>query len=210
MKILILIDWFAPAFKGGGPIQSIMNMVEDAGKGLYEYRIICSNKDMDGSTIEVVTNKWVDYNRQTKVWYNSSKNVLRIVNRESVSWGADLLFINGIYSLHYNFFPIVFGKAPRKILSVRGMLHDGALSQKAVKKKLYLKVWRLLNLHNKCEFHASTGQEKEFVQKVFGKEVKVSIAANFPRIFRSSVYPLKQKNSLNLISIALISPMKNH
>ncbi len=211
MKILILIDWFAPAFKGGGPIQSIMNMVENA-EPEFEYKIVCSNKDRDGTILQEVTHDtWVDYNKQTKVWYSSNnREVLKIVNAEAASWRTDILFINHIYSPYYNFLPVVFGKSPRKIISVRGALHDGALAQKSFKKKIFLWMWKLLNLHRKYEFHASTEEEKGFVEKAFGTRLKISIAANFPRIIKSADQPSKESFFLKLISVALISPMKNH
>jgi glycosyltransferase involved in cell wall biosynthesis len=210
MKILILIDWFAPAFKGGGPIQSVMNMVENGETG-FEYKVVCSNKDLDGTILNVEPDTWVAYNSSTTVWYSSdSKQVLQLINRETASWNADVLFINGIYSFYYNFLPILLAKTPRKIISVRGTLHDGALSQKSFKKKIFLQVWKFLKLHRKNEFHASTEEEKGFVEKVFGKGLTISVAANFPKIFYKTTYPEKVPGCLHLISVALISPMKNH
>src|SRR5215213_7179396 len=147
MRILILIDWFAPAFKGGGPIQSVMNMVENGGEG-FEYRIICSNKDLDGAILQVESDKWVQYNEQTQVLYSSNnKLVLNLINQTTITWGADALFINGIYSPYYNFLPILLAKSPRKIISVRGTLHDGALDQKRFKKRVFLRAWKILKLH---------------------------------------------------------------
>lgn len=210
MKIIILIDWFAPAFKGGGPIQSVVNMVENNG-GEYEYRIICGNKDLDGTVLDVPVDEWTEYNPSTKVWYASSnRNVLKVVNQTSRQWKADALFINGLYSLHYNILPLLFATTPRKIVSLRGTLNDGALSQKKAKKKLFLAAWKILRLHQKNEFHASSKEEKEFVEKAFGPAIKVSVAANFPKHVSSLALPPKDAGRLRLISIALISPMKNH
>lgn len=210
MKILVLIDWFAPAFKGGGPIQSVMNMVQN-GDGAYQYRIICSNQDLDHTILPVTPDAWIKYNADTEVWYSSrNKDVLKIVNNTIEEWQADALFINGIYSLYYNFLPILFAKPIRKIISVRGTLHDGALSQKPFKKKLFIGFWKFFNLHHKHEFHASAPEEKGFVEKVFGRKTKVFVAANFPKRIKFAAYPEKKQNCLNLISVALISPMKNH
>jgi glycosyltransferase involved in cell wall biosynthesis len=210
VKILILIDWFVPAFKGGGPIQSVANMVENDDPD-FEYRIICSNMDLDGTLLNVTPDAWVDYNPSTKVWYSSSnKSVLKTINSVGVQWKPDALFINGIYSLYYNILPILFAKVARKIISVRGTLHDGALAQKSFKKKVFLNVWKKLGVQHKYEFHASTEEEKGFVKKTFGPSIKVYVAANFPKQVAALTFPSKTPNQLRLISVALISPMKNH
>jgi len=91
----------------------------------------------------------------------------------------------------------------------KGMLHAGALSQKKLKKKAYLFFWKLLGLQKKNIFHATDEQEREYIQKVFGKSARVMLAANFPRIFPFFQVIEKKAGHLKLVSIALISPMKN-
>jgi glycosyltransferase involved in cell wall biosynthesis len=206
--VFISLDWFLPAYKAGGPIQSIANMVGQYTENI-SYKIFCSNKDLDGTVLNVPVNQWVRYNDITSVYYNSdTKRPGTLV--ESEVRKADILFINGIYSLQYNFIPLLFYKAPRKIVSARGMLHPGALSQKKIKKQAYLFLWKLLSLHKRCDFHASNEEEKKYIHQAFGKNVTVFVAQNFPRIFAAQYPSAKKKGSLKLISIALISPMKNH
>lgn len=202
-SICLLVDWFLPAYKAGGPIQSLANLVAQQEEGVT-YNIICSNKDLDRTTINVTPNQWLPYNRWTKVWYASGG-----VNRRLLREKVDVLFINGIYSWNYTLKPILFSNAARKIVSVRGMLHPGALSQKSSKKKLYLWIWKLLGLHKKVAFHASTNEEKTYIQTAFGKTVNVYVAANFPRVFQKQNIPEKRQGELKIVSIALISPMKN-
>lgn len=210
MTILICIPWFSPAYKAGGPIQSIANMVEQYIENV-SYKIFCSNMDLDGTVLNVPTNTWVKYNENTQVFYVSKKSgSLSLFKKGVKRVKPDMLFINGIYSWHFNLAPLLFFKVPRKIVSVRGMLHPGALSQKKAKKKIYLFLWKLFRLHKKCSFHASTEDEKEFTEMVFGKEIKVFIAQNFPRIIQPQAPVNKNSGYLQLVSIALISPMKNH
>lgn len=210
MKVLIFIDWFAPAFKAGGPIQSIVNLVTQPLRGI-EYRIICSNKDLDGSLLtEVTFDQWVRFNERTEVWYNSdSKNIFKVIKHAS-AWEPNIFFINGIYSLPYNFLPLFFYGRSRKIISARGMLHEGALSQKGFKKKMYLKLWKFLRLHRRNHFHATNHAEKEFIEAVFGKETSVFVAQNFPKTFDSAAVVPAKDNVLKLISIGLVSPMKSY
>jgi glycosyltransferase involved in cell wall biosynthesis len=209
MICLISIPWFHPAYKAGGPIQSIANMVEQFSENIT-YKIFCSNTDLDGIVLPVFCNRWNTYNINTKVWYTSKKNKLWIVGqRKALSTTDNIIFINGIYSWKFNLIPLLFWKAKRKIVSVRGMLHPGALSQKPLKKKIYLFLWKNLLLHKKFDFHASNEEEKLYIENTFGKKVKVFVAQNFPRKFKLQS-PCKLIGKLNLTSVALISPMKNH
>lgn len=208
-KILILYPYFTPAYKAGGPIQSIGSMVKSLGYEL-NFSIFCSNKDHDGTEINVQPDTWLPYN-QSKVFYASADflnagNIIKLIKERKPS----ALFINGIYSLKFNILPLLKTKGIRKIVSVRGMLHPGALSQKSFKKKVYLGVWKLLGLHKKCEFHATTYEEKTFIENVFGKGIKTWVAGNFPNTLQCQLPPKKKNNGLILISIALVSPMKNH
>ncbi|MFZ4059283.1 MAG: glycosyltransferase [Ferruginibacter sp.] len=210
--IFILIDWFLPAYKGGGPIQSVGNLVQLYAKDNIQYRIFCGDKDHDGTAIEVEAyDKWVDFNPHTKVWYATAatRNIASI-KKEVDSIKPDILFVNGIYSILFNFKPLLFLHVPRTVISVRGMLHPGALSQKSLKKKAYLMLWKLLGFHKENIYHASTEEEKTFILNAMGKQSHVMIAPNFPKQIPFQPCITKQVGILNLVSIALVSPMKNH
>jgi len=127
--ISIFIPWFSPAYKAGGPIQSIANMVDELNQSIY-FKIFCSNTDVDGSVLDVQANTWQKFNDTSEVFYVSDKNLsVTLINKEIKHLNSDIIFINGIYSLYFNLLPILISNS-RKIVSVRGMLHPGALSQK--------------------------------------------------------------------------------
>ncbi len=179
-------------------------------KGEYEFSVVCGNTDLDGSLITGVSfDEWVDFDAHTKVWYSSTENILPVLQEKIKTEKPGLLFINGIYSWPYNLKPLLFCKGIKKIISARGMLHPGALSQKSFKKKIYLFVWKLLGLHKKNIFHATDEQEKLFIQQVFGQDTQVKVAANFPGVLTVQPVQVKEPGRLNLVSIALLSPMKN-
>lgn len=212
-SILIIYDYFAPAYKAGGPTQSLVNMVRAlsqqetkklSGAGLH-LKLICTDEDLDGTKLPVTSDRWIENTAAAKIWYASEGNR----NIEKLIEPRDVLFINSIFSHHFNYPSLLRTKAKRKIISPRGMLDAGSLSQKSWKKKLYLAYWKLTGLHKLCEWHATTEQEKENIQKVFGTRSKVWVAPNFPRIMDYQKTQ-KQKDVLHLISVAVISPMKNH
>jgi len=204
IKLSIIIDWFVPAFKAGGPIQSVKNLADHL-QNDFDISIICSNRDLDRSLLGVRTNQWL-INDNYKVFY-TDKNFKGY--RNLIQPFKSVIYINGMFSFQYNLLPLLFLKG-RKIVAVRGMLDPGGLSQKSFKKKIYLKCWRLAGLHKKCEYHATSAVEKQNIQSALGIETKVWVIQNLPGVTMYKRLPQKNKNSIILCTMALVSPMKNH
>src|SRR5258705_9707817 len=185
-------------------------MVEQLGNELIQFKIFCGNKDLDGSVLtNVEFDKWIRYAGNTEVRYASKNNLIPVIQQEIKKDPPAYLFIMGIYSWPFNFKPLLYCKRVKKIISVRGMLHPEALAQKNFKKKIYLLLWKILGLHKKNIFHATDGKEREYIQQVFGPKTRVVVAANFPRVLQQQPVAEKNAGALKLVSIALISPMKN-
>lgn len=206
MKIFITYEYFLPAYKAGGPVQSLANLI--ANYSHVDIYIYCKNTDLDGTILDVITNEWVQFNKHTKVFYASGKSESSVYDllREVE---PDVIFINGIFSPAFNLKPLLWSGDAHKVVSARGMLHPGALSQKSLKKKVYLTVYKLLGLHKKCIFHVTTAEEKQYVTDAFGNGVKVYVAPNFPNLIDKLPVAQKESGKLKLVTIALISPMKN-
>jgi glycosyltransferase involved in cell wall biosynthesis len=211
MRLLATIPYFAPAMQAGGPTQSMMNLVEALSGTSVELFVLCGNTDLDGSKLKVKENSWTDFNGLAKVFYlpqdkQNKEEIFSLLNELK----PDIVFINGIYSIPFTMLPLLWnGKNTRKIVSVRGMLHPGALSQKRMKKKLYLLAYRMRRLHRKYEFHATGKEEQQFIYDVMGRGSNVSVVPNLPRRISLNGCLKKEEGKLNLVSIALISPMKN-
>ena len=208
--VFITIPWFSPAFKAGGPIQSIANMVNGFTENI-EYRIFCGDSDLNDEPLQnIKKGEWVDYNAHTKVWYAPIKrrrqNLIQLVK----SLNPNAIFIVGLYDWYFNIVPMLFCKADKKIISVRGMLHPGALTQKQNKKRFFLSALKMFNINRKNIFHATDETESQFVLNEFGVKSNVVVAGNFSKSFEAQ-FPLpKQKGTLSICTIALVSPMKNH
>ena len=207
---MIFIPWFVPAYKAGGPIQSIANLVDKYENA--DFRIYTSNRDMDGSILPVETDRWLKYNTRTEVWYASKKNQrINLMKHEVKSFVPDVIYINGIYDWYFNFVPMVFITGTRRIIATRGMVHPNALKQKALKKRLYIKLLKSFKVQENSIFHGTNMAELVHIGEAFGSKVKRAfIAVNYPRLFKKQAMPLKTPGSLKLCTIALISPMKNH
>lgn len=207
--IFITIPWFLPAYRAGGPIQSIANLVKEFREGV-QYYIFTSDTDLNGAALDNITvNEWVDFNEHTKVWYAGPEKISDNLVRQVEDVKPDVLFIVGVFSWHFNMVPVIFCKAPKKILSTRGMLHPGALSQKKWKKKLFLRGFKIMEYHHKVLFHASDEEERKYITNQFGKPVTIFLAGNYPTNIGFLAREKKEAGSLKLLSIAILSPMKN-
>ena len=210
MIIFITIPWFLPAYKAGGPIQSIANLVSNYYDDI-QYYIFCSNKDLNGELVKSVAfNEWIYFNNNTKVWYDSGIQTRLNLVKNTFHLKPDVLYAIGLFSWKYNMLPLLNCQAKKKILSVRGMLHPGALSQKSFKKKTFLLLFKLSGFIKKITFHATDNEEAGFIKAQFGHKAKIYVANNFSKKIIPAPIVLKTIGSLNLITIALISPMKNH
>ncbi len=175
-----------------------------------QFFIFCSDTDLNGAALENITvGEWTTYNACTKVWYADHEKISDSLVKQVEAIKPNVLYIIGIYSWHFNIVPLIYCKAPRKILSTRGMLHPGALSQKKWKKKIYLRLFKLLEYHHKVAFHATDEEEHKFISDYFGKVPLIFTAKNFPNKLGGLPVANKEKGQLKLISIAIISPMKN-
>ncbi len=210
-KLVICYNHFLPAFKAGGPIQSIANLIRNL-DSYFDIFVIASNLDYgSGVPIDVKANSWQDFEKgkANVIYLSKEKITCKYIIKLITELNPNFIFVNGIYSIPFSIAPAYYFPA-KTVMHIRGMLHPGALAQKALKKKLFLACIKLLEIHKKIRFCVSDEMEKEYTKAIFGKNSNINVAQNFPASFDMLPVNTKEIGTLNLISIALISPMKNH
>ncbi|WP_407525604.1 glycosyltransferase family 4 protein [Lacibacter sp. MH-610] len=213
-KLLIFYDHFYPSYKAGGPTQSVVNLVRALHQE-FELSVVCKPHEMGASETlpGIRINQWMDWEQKARVfyWKYGWRQILQL-KRVIMDAAPGIIYINGIYSLFFNFLPLLVARSVGAAIVVapRGMLHDGALSQKTWKKIPFLFLFQLLGLPKKIHWHATDETEANFIRSKMGNDVRISIAPNLPNLLSILPAPEKKKGELILGSIALISPMKNH
>ena len=211
-KVFILYDYFDPAFKAGGPIRSLVNLVQALQEDMDLY-ILTSNMDLDMSDLEVQSDSWLSYGSSVKVIYLSrhrrNGTFLKSLIQEEE---PDVIYINGIYSW---FFVIMALKVLRQfpniktIIAPRGMLQKRPLSIKPLKKRIYLFYLKLI-LPKKLTWHVTTEQEQEELPKFTRAKNNVSLIGNLPSFKEDWTRgEFKDQKVVTFGTVALISPMKN-
>lgn len=215
-KLLILVDWFVPGYKAGGPIKSCYN-ISLALKNDYEISVITS--DTDHGEMEpyknIQSNKWLnDVLTGVNIFYINRKSFTRKQYIDLInSVQADYIYLNHLYSPFFVVYPIylkwrqkINGKL---IVCPRGALHSGALAEKSLKKKIFLKLFKMLNWPKFIRFHATNEKEAQEILFHFpGSDVH--IANNLSDLPKSSSELIpKTSGFLKLIYIARIAKIKN-
>ncbi|MEN7549790.1 glycosyltransferase [Rapidithrix thailandica] len=217
-KVLILYEFFTPAFKGGGIIRSLTNIVRNFHKE-YEFYVLTTNTDLgeSGPTIleDIQSNQWLDFEGVAKVKYLSRDQLTYSTFDKEISHiQPDTVYINGMFDLAFLIQPLRVLKASKRkvkiVVAPRGMLQKGALALKPLKKKVYLFLFKALGFHRGLYWHATDEQEVWDIKKMMGKGVSVSLASVLPDLREKSPKGLsKVARKLDLVTISVIAEKKN-
>lgn len=213
-QIALFIDWYIPAYKAGGPVKSIANLVALL-KHKADFYIITGDRD-EGDIIpfnNVVLNKWhsndgynVIYLAKEKQTINEYTSILKTIN-------PHLVYINGIFSKNFSIKPLLVSNKlkVKTIIAPRGMLGAGALTIKPFKKEVFLKIFNFLKLYKNVAWHATDQTEKNEINKKIQNYSNVFVIPNMPVKPRLNILDtkIKNENKLKIVYISRISKKKN-
>jgi hypothetical protein len=147
-KLLIFCDWYAPAFKAGGPIRSIVNFV-DRFKDHYDIYIFTSDRDINEKKRlkNIEADQWLERDGY-HIWYYSPGTMsYKKVKSVIAEINPDKIYLNSMFSNMIK--PIMAAHASGKlIIAPRGMLRRSALAVKPIRKFIYLRLLQLLGIGN--------------------------------------------------------------
>ncbi|WP_029035319.1 glycosyltransferase family 4 protein [Salinimicrobium terrae] len=212
-KILIFIDWFLPGYKAGGPIQSVVNLISHLGDEIA-FDVVTSNKDLgeDSAYPDIPSNQWLQKENYRVIYLDEENQSLKRYREILASKAYDAVYFNSLFSVNFTLKPLLVLRriTTKIILAPRGMLGQGALQIKPLKKKLFLKLFRISGVSGRINFHATAASEAAEIKKHFGNEAKVKVATNLSAVMPGS-FPKKNKEQgkLKLFFLSRISKKKN-
>lgn len=211
-RILVVVDWYLPGTKAGGPVRSVAAIVSKLG-AWFDFSVFTSDRDLGDATAysHLPLHQWTVAPDGTRTWYSSlHAPVSSALGAAMRSEKPDAVYINGIFSA---FCRTALRKAKRLripvIIAPRGMLGRGALNIKAAKKKLFLRYAAFTRLFEGVKWHASSEQEREEILAVFpGADVHVAMNLALPvdTVARAGK---KKQGQAHLIFLSRISEKKN-
>lgn len=213
-RVLVLNGQYAPGYKGGGPIQSCINMVENLHKQ-FDFYILCADRDYKDTVPydDVKINQWNKVGN-AKVYYlgpnhQNLKGMEKVIN----SIDYDVMYLNGFFSPIFTIRPLILrrlGRLKKKpvILTPRGDF-TGGCENKKIKKYSYIYLVKLLGLYSGLLWHATSEIEARDIKQKFAKATVVTIP-NLPVKFIPKKRCISKKpGELRLVFVSRIFPKKN-
>ena len=215
-KLMILVEWFTPGYKAGGPIQSCLNIAL-ALKEHYDIYVLTTDRD-HGETqpyFGIKANSWIESEQLgIKIYYINKQLIsFKQVAKEIKTIAPDFIYLNLFFSPYFVIYPLWL-KFRNKIdapmvICPRGNLYDSALSLKWYKKKPMLLLYKKMNIMHYVKFHATNEREKLAINHFFPNS-HIQVANNLPNINQPAFAMLhKEPGKINCIFIARIVPIKN-
>ena len=215
--VLIAIDWYLPAFRAGGPIRSVSNLVAALGDEI-DFHIVCGNRDLNADEPLDVPNGWTTAGKAQVRYLSPEEWTAKVWRSLLVEVQPDRLYLNSLYSGPFSRLP---WKVARKMgvpttLAARGMLGAGALSIKPWRKRLWLTIQRLTGRYSNLTWHASTEQEAGEIRAWF-PQAEIQTALNLPVPFQPLPCTTGEDHSevhspvaIRLLSVGRVHPIKNY
>ena len=210
-KLLIITRWYLPAVKSGGTVRSISALA----KGLnsdFDLTILTSDRDLGAK--EPYKNVKFDeltFYENIPIIY-LSKLKLAPIYKHIKEISPDIIYINSFFDITTQIimFLKLQGKIKSKIiLAPRGELADGALSIKAKKKSIYIRLYKLFNLSKNIIFHATSKDDLSDIKNKFPDNEVVLIPNPKEEDKTEYSLPYKEINKLRIVFISRIAPVKN-
>lgn len=214
-QVLVFIGWYSPGFKAGGPVRSLVNMVDHL-RDRIDFHIVTSDTDYTGTEpyAGITPDSWTMLPGGERVWYASKNAANADVWKGLLKERAwDAVYINGIYAWAFSILPlwILRGSTQRRIVAVRGMLASGMMKHGALKKRHFLAVMKLLACYSDVCFQATNSEELEDVKRWISPKADVQVIPNLGRKLTAAA-PIrrdKKPDELRLVSVARIAVEKN-
>lgn len=215
-RIIILCDYYLPGYKGGGPIRTLANMVDQLGDE-FIFHVVTRNNDLGDAEAysRIGADSWSRIGKAEVCHLAPRSRTFRALKKLLRVTEHDLLYLNSLFSYTFTIKPLLlrrFGLTPRVplVLAPRGELSPGAVALKGFKKRMYLRVAAALGLYRDLIWHASSDYEAADIHDWMGEKAAVRIAPNLPARFHGEErVSSKVAGRLNIIFLSRINRKKN-
>jgi glycosyltransferase involved in cell wall biosynthesis len=218
-KILIITDSYYPGYKAGGPIRSLIGIIDKLGDE-FQFKVLTADRDFGDNVAYtgIKVNEWNKVGKTEVIYINSKRCSLSHLKYILCSTECDVIYLNSYFSYNFTIKPLIlmkFGQISHSsvVISPRGEFSIGALKIKKIKKRTFIYLAKLIGLYRGVTWHASSYLEENDIRKLFGNDVPVVIAPNISPLINPTenviINKNKQKGFLKIIFLSRISRKKN-
>ncbi len=217
-KILVLGQYFYPAYKAGGSAQSLTNFVAHF-RQEYDIAVFTRDRDLGASEpFPLPRSQWHDAGGY-RIWYeplgkSTPMAILRVLRAEE--W--DVIYANGYVNPVFSFTPRLIARMglakgrPTVVLAPRGEFAVNAIGKSPKRKQFYKRVSALLGLHRGIVWQASAEHEAaDIIEHVPEAMGGIQIAPDLTPLDDAAlaIKPVKTAGAISLAMVARIHPIKN-
>ena len=220
IKVLVTVGYYLPGYKAGGPLKTIVNLVDQLSDE-FEFWILTRDRDL-GDVVpykNMKLNEWVDTGN-AKVFY-ATPDMLTMLNfaRLIKQTPCDILYLNSFFDVDFSIKPLfslklgLFPDVP-VIVAPRGEFSTAALQIKLLKKRIYMQFAKFFSLYQSVIWQASSRFEQDDILNTLADDVRrVLIAKDLPSkpyfVECDENKALMSSAVLRVVFLSRISPMKN-
>ena len=213
-RVLVMADWYAPGFRAGGPIRSVVNFAAQLDQVLDIY-VLTTDRDlgMHASYPGIKTDEWVNYGGHQVCYLSPQRLSWRSITDIIRQVRPDHIYLNSMFSRYMTIYPLLFGRIGGTksgvLLAPRGMLMASALAVKPWRKRIFLTLLRFAGIGRRIRFQATNEEEVGDVRRTFGPDAEVIRLGNLPAQVPAFVAPSdKEPGSLRMVFIGRAHPIK--
>ena len=226
-RILCVTDWYLPAYKAGGPVRSVSNLVSALAGDEFEFHVLTRDRDLGENSphVGVPLEAWTTRG-QARVFYtadHSLSNFRRRINEIK----PDIIYLNSFFSTFAR--KVLLLRRLRLIgssavvVAPRGELSPGALQLKWPKKKFYIRAASAISLCRNLLWHATAELEKNEIVSLLSEyhlekgsreaiSGRIHVASNIPGAgsdMATKRLVEKKAGHVSFLFISRVSPKKN-
>lgn len=207
-KILILAGRYLPGHKDGGPLRTLINISEALGDE-YDIHIACWDRDQ-GDTQPYPDVKVGEWNQvgKAKVFYVEQGGFTDELLLSLIE-GKDVVYLCSFYD-EYGYKTLLLNKrnkiSCKVALASMGVFSKSALAQKALKKKVFITLCKMLGVFKDVVWSVTSELEAEDVKRVIGNNINYVVAEDLPR----TTIPGLSNKSEGPMKIAFLSRVCEH
>ncbi len=215
--VLVLCDYYLPGFKAGGPIKSLSNIVNGLGAEL-NFQIVTRDRDFGDRRpyAQTASDAYHDGSGARIFYTRPGPARFLTIGKLLAETPYDVLYINSFFSPMFSIWPLLLRRLrpvslKPLVLAPRGELSQDVRALKKKRKAAFLCFARLLGIHRRVIWHASSLEEEAAIRNLFGASAEIFVAPNlFPSRENAPCVPRhKPAGSIRILFLSRIDETKN-
>lgn len=217
-KVLALVDYYLPGYRGGGPAVSVSRIV-DCLQGDIDFNVYTRDRDL-GEKIPyegIESCKWIERNGVKHYYAPPVKMTLVRLLKVLNDVKPDVIYLNSYFSRLTRQTLVLrslglLRKMPI-LIAPRGEFSQGALGIKSFKKKIYIFIANMFKFHGGVTWQVSSKHElrdaKAVIHTTADYFIKAPDIVDRSNISVETSRPEKVSGSAKFAFISRIAPIKN-